>query len=98
VVDLPERRRARSRHRYFCAAELLANVGKHSGARHATLEAVYAGGLLRLRVHDDAPAVPAWRPAWPGGLAERIGPWMAGCRSAARPEAHGGHVELPSHA
>jgi signal transduction histidine kinase len=38
---------------YFCAAELLANVAKHSGARHATLEAVHVPGLLRLRVSDD---------------------------------------------
>jgi signal transduction histidine kinase len=38
---------------YFCAAELLANVAKHSGARHATLEAVHVPGLLRVRVTDD---------------------------------------------
>jgi signal transduction histidine kinase len=38
---------------YFCAAELLANVTKHSGARHATLEAVQVPGLLRVRVSDD---------------------------------------------
>ena len=29
-------------------SEALANVAKHSGARHATLEAVQAGGLLRV--------------------------------------------------
>ena len=33
----------------FCAAELLANVTEHSGARHATLEAVRVPGLLRVR-------------------------------------------------
>ena len=38
---------------YFCAAELLANVTKHSGAQHATLEAVQVPGLLRVRVSDD---------------------------------------------
>jgi signal transduction histidine kinase len=38
---------------YFCAAELLTNVTKHSGARRATLEAVHAPGLLRVRVSDD---------------------------------------------
>lgn len=38
---------------YFCAAELLTNVAKHSAARHATLEAVHAGGLLRIQVSDD---------------------------------------------
>jgi len=38
---------------YFCAAELLANVAKHSGARRASLEAVHVLGLLRIRVTDD---------------------------------------------
>jgi signal transduction histidine kinase len=38
---------------YFCAAELIANAAKHSGARHATLEAVHVPGLLRIRVSDD---------------------------------------------
>jgi signal transduction histidine kinase len=38
---------------YFSAAELLTNVAKHSGARHATLEAVHVPGLLRVRVTDD---------------------------------------------
>jgi signal transduction histidine kinase len=38
---------------YFCAAEMIANVAKHSGARHATLEAVHVPGLLRVRVTDD---------------------------------------------
>ena len=38
---------------YFCAAELLSNVAKHSRARHATLEAVRVAGLLRVRVSDD---------------------------------------------
>jgi signal transduction histidine kinase len=38
---------------YFCAAELLTNMAKHSGARHATVEAVHVPGLLRLRVSDD---------------------------------------------
>jgi signal transduction histidine kinase len=38
---------------YFCAAELLANVIKHSGARHATIEAAQRDEVLRLRVGDD---------------------------------------------
>ncbi|MGA2827267.1 MAG: sensor domain-containing protein [Streptosporangiaceae bacterium] len=38
---------------YFCTAELLANVAKHSGARHATVEAVQVPGLLRVRISDD---------------------------------------------
>jgi signal transduction histidine kinase len=38
---------------YFCAAELLANVIKHSGARHAMLRAEQRDGRLRLRMTDD---------------------------------------------
>src|SRR6516225_9674811 len=54
VIDLPERPSAAIETiAYFCAAELLTNVTKHSGARHTTLEAVHAPGLLRLRVSDD---------------------------------------------
>src|SRR5215472_12385569 len=54
VIDLPERPSAAIETiAYFCAAELLANVTKHSGARHATLEAVHMPGLLRMRVSDD---------------------------------------------
>jgi len=54
IADLPERPSAAIETiAYFCAAELLANVAKHSGARHATLEAVHVPGLLRLRVTDD---------------------------------------------
>ena len=53
--DLPERPSAAIETiAYFCAAELLTNVTKHSGARHATLEAVHVPGLqLRVRVSDD---------------------------------------------
>ena len=54
VVDLPERPSAAIETiAYFCAAELLTNVTKHSGARHATVEAVHLPGLLRVRVSDD---------------------------------------------
>jgi signal transduction histidine kinase len=54
VIDLPERPSAAIETiAYFCAAELLTNVAKHSGARHATLEAAYVSGLLRVRVSDD---------------------------------------------
>jgi signal transduction histidine kinase len=58
---------------YFCAAELLTNVAKHSGARRATLEAVHVPGLLRLRVTDDGSG--GARPDAGGGLsglADRI--------------------------
>jgi signal transduction histidine kinase len=54
VVDVPRRPSPTIEAiAYFCAAELLANVAKHSGARHATVEAVQVPGLLRLRVSDD---------------------------------------------
>ena len=54
TVDVPERPSAAIETiAYFCAAELLANLAKHSTARHATLEAVHAGGLLRIQVNDD---------------------------------------------
>src|ERR1039457_4798671 len=54
VIDLPERPSAAIETiAYFCAAELLTNVAKHSGARHATLEVVHVAGLLRVRVSDD---------------------------------------------
>ncbi|MFE6224816.1 sensor histidine kinase [Streptomyces sp. NPDC057854] len=38
---------------YFCAAELLTNVARHSGARTAALTAATAGGRVRLTVRDD---------------------------------------------
>ncbi|MFJ9456760.1 sensor histidine kinase [Kitasatospora sp. NPDC101447] len=38
---------------YFCAAELLTNVAKHSGARSADLTASAADGRVRLTVRDD---------------------------------------------
>jgi signal transduction histidine kinase len=54
VIDLPERPSAAIETiAYFCAAELITNVAKHSGARHATLEVVNGAGRLRVRVSDD---------------------------------------------
>ncbi|MGV9267238.1 sensor histidine kinase [Kitasatospora sp. NPDC003701] len=38
---------------YYCAAELLTNVTKHSGARAAELSATAVDGLVRLTVRDD---------------------------------------------
>ena len=85
---------------YFSAAELLTNVAKHSGARHATLEAVHVPGLLRIRVTDDGTG--GARPVASGGLrglAERIRT-VDGRLEIDSP--HGGPttvtVELPSHA
>jgi signal transduction histidine kinase len=58
---------------YFCAAELITNVGKHSGANAATFEARVTDGELRLRMWDDGCGGAA---AMPGGglagLAERV--------------------------
>jgi signal transduction histidine kinase len=101
VVDLPERPSAAIETiAYFCAAELLANVAKHSGARHATLEAVHVPGLLRLRVGDDGVGG-ARVVAGSGlaGLAERLRT-VDGRMEISSPR--GGPtvvtVELPSHA
>jgi signal transduction histidine kinase len=54
AVDVPERPTpAIETITYFCAAELLANVIKHSGARHAAVHLAQRDGVLRLRVTDD---------------------------------------------
>ena len=103
VIDLPERPSAAiETMAYFCAAELLANVAKHSGARQATLEAAHVPGpqLLRLRVSDDG-CGGARVEARGGlaGLAERIGTVDGRLQLSSPP---GGPtvvtVELPSHA
>lgn len=53
-VDVPERPTpAIETIAYFCAAELLTNVIKHSGARRAVVRVEQRDGLLRLRVSDD---------------------------------------------
>ena len=68
AIDLPLRPSAAIETiAYFCAAELLTNVAKHSGAQHATLEVVHAPGLLRVRVMDDGSG--GARLEWGGGLA-----------------------------
>jgi signal transduction histidine kinase len=38
---------------YFCVAELLTNIAKHSGAQHATVQAFERGARLQLEVRDD---------------------------------------------
>jgi signal transduction histidine kinase len=101
ILDIPEPPSAAIESiAYFSAAELIANVAKHSGARHATLEAVHVPGLLRVRVTDDGHGG-----ARPGngsglrGLADRIGT-VDGRIEISSPR--GGPtvvtVELPSHA
>jgi signal transduction histidine kinase len=101
VLDLPERPSAAIETiAYFCAAELLANVAKHSGARRATLETVHVAGLLRVRVSDDGSGG-ARVEARGGlaGLAERVGMVDGRLQISSPP---GGPtavtVELPSHA
>ncbi len=101
VLDLPERPSAAIETiAYFCAAELLTNVAKHSGARHATLEVMHASGLLRVRVGDDGRGG-ARIEARGGlaGLAERVRTVDGGLQISSPP--HGPTVvtvELPSHA
>ena len=100
-IDLPERPSAAIETiAYFCAAELLTNVTKHSGARHATLEAVHVPGLLRVRVSDDG-CGGARVEARGGlaGLAERI-KTVDGRLQLSSPPAGPTvvTVELPSHA
>jgi signal transduction histidine kinase len=101
VVDLPERPSAAIETiAYFCAAELLTNVTKHSGARHASLEVARAAGLLRVRVRDDG-CGGARVEARGGlaGLAERIRTVDGKLQVTSPP---GGPsvvtIELPSHA
>jgi signal transduction histidine kinase len=101
VADLPERPSAAIETiAYFCAAELLANVAKHSGARRAAIEAVHVPGLLRVRVSDDGD----------GGARARDGSGLAGLAERLRTvdgtiqisSPRGGPtvvtVEMPSHA
>ena len=101
VVDLPERPSAAIETiAYFCAAELLANVAKHSGARHATLEAVHQPGLLRVRVSDDGcGGARVENRGGLAGLADRVGTVDGRLQVTSPP---GGPtvvaVELPSHA
>ena len=102
VIDLPERPSAAIETiAYFCASELLTNVTKHSGARHATLEAVHVPGLqLRVRVSDDGcGGAHAGARGGLAGLAERISIVDGRLQLSSPP---GGPsvvtVELPSHA
>ncbi len=101
ITDIPERPSAAIETiAYFSAAELLANVAKHSGARHATLEAVHVPGLLRVRVSDDGAGGACPVPnGGLRGLAERVRTVDGRIEVNSPP---GGPttvtVELPSHA
>ncbi|MEU6741377.1 sensor histidine kinase [Streptosporangium sandarakinum] len=75
-ADLPERPApAIEAIAYFCAAELLVNVARHSGARRAVLGVRASDGLLTLSVRDDG-AGGAAMDAGSGlrGLAGRVAP------------------------
>jgi signal transduction histidine kinase len=101
VVDLPERPSAAIETiAYFCSAELLANVAKHSRARCAMLEAVHVPGLLRVRVSDDGTGGARIQASGGlAGLAERLRTVDGRLQISSPP---GGPtvvtVELPSHA
>jgi signal transduction histidine kinase len=101
VVDIPERPSAAIETiAYFCAAELLANVAKHSRARHVTLEAVHVPGLLRVRVSDDGTGgARVEADGGLAGLAERVRAVDGSLQVSSPP---GGPsviiAELPSHA
>jgi signal transduction histidine kinase len=101
AIDLPDRPSAAIETiAYFCAAELLTNVAKHSGARRATLDVMHAPGLVRIRVRDDGSGG-ARIEARGGlaGLAERIRTVDGKLQVITPP--HGPTVvtvELPSHA
>ena len=101
IIELPERPSAAIETiAYFCAAELLTNVAKHSGARHATLEVVHVPGLLRVRVSDDG-AGGARIEARGGlaGLAERVRTVDGRLQFSSPPQGPTMvTVELPSHA
>ncbi|MBB3725714.1 sensor histidine kinase [Nonomuraea dietziae] len=99
-ADLPERPSpAVESIAFFCTAELLANVAKHSGARRAAVELRTRAGLLALLVRDDGKGG-AMMDAGSGlrGLADRVR--MVDGRLGIRSPAGGPTVvtvELPLH-
>ncbi len=74
VVDLPERPSpAIETIAYFCAAELLTNAAKHSGAQRAKVEVLHQPGLVTMRVSDDGTGGARLGPGGGlAGLAERV--------------------------
>jgi signal transduction histidine kinase len=68
AVDLPERPSpAIEAITYFCAAELLTNAAKHSGAQRAKVEVLHQPGLVTMRVSDNGTGGARLEPG--GGLA-----------------------------
>ena len=85
---------------YFCAAELLANVAKHSGAGRAAIGVAADGTALRLSVTDDGAGGAVLRPGGGlAGLAQRVAV-VDGTLAVSSPD--GGPtvvtVDLPLHA
>ena len=85
---------------YFCAAELLANVAKHSGAGRAAIGVTADGAALRLSVTDDGAGGALPRPGGGlAGLAQRVAV-VDGTLAVSSPD--GGPtvvtVDLPLHA
>jgi signal transduction histidine kinase len=85
---------------YFCAAELLANVAKHSGAGRAAIGVTADGAALRLSVTDDGAGGAVPRPGGGlAGLAQRVAV-VDGTLAVSSPD--GGPtvvtVDLPLHA
>jgi signal transduction histidine kinase len=85
---------------YFCAAELLANVAKHSGADRAAIGVTADGAALRLSVTDDGAGGAVLRPGGGlAGLAQRVAV-VDGALAVSSPD--GGPtvvtVDLPLHA
>ncbi|MBN6054861.1 sensor domain-containing protein, partial [Nonomuraea sp. RK-328] len=84
-ADLPERPvPAIEAIAYFCTTELLANVVKHSGAKHAAIEVRVRDGLLAVRVRDDGT----------GGAAIGTGSGLRGL--AARVQTLDGMIDIQS--
>ena len=85
VVHLPERPSAAIETiAYFCVAELLTNVAKHSDARRARVQVTHDRGLITLQVSDDGA----------GGARMKAGGGLAGL--AERVEAIDGRLRLDS--
>jgi signal transduction histidine kinase len=85
---------------YFCAAELLANAAKHSGAAEVAIDAAEQDGTLRLRVMDNGGGgADPGRGSGLAGLQQRVRT-VDGRLSVDSPE--GGPtvvtIELPMHA
>jgi signal transduction histidine kinase len=74
IVALPERPSpAVETIAYFCAAELLTNVAKHSHAGRAKLEVLHRPGLVTMRISDDGLGGARLEPGGGlAGLAERV--------------------------